>query len=239
MVKEVIRDTGWYEGNSVRAGQRITALPTSRDRLSAAWSANSRRNTFFSGVAAMPPRRFPGPSEGATTGERSEAAKCIRPSKFASISGGIPSKFDPMTRVFAALTIAVVLAVPAFSRDSYSGVGGHRSGGVGVRSHAAPHSSGVHVRSTPRVVHTGPSRLPRRTYCATCARDRRGNIQRSRSARRQFERSHPCPSTGRRSGPCPGYVIDHVRSLKRGGADAASNMQWQTVAGAKAKDRFE
>jgi hypothetical protein len=30
-----------------------------------------------------------------------------------------------------------------------------------------------------------------------------------------------------------------VTALKRGGADATSNMQWQTVAGAKAKDRSE
>jgi hypothetical protein len=37
-------------------------------------------------------------------------------------------------------------------------------------------------------------------------------------------------------GACPGYVIDHVIALKRGGADAPSNMQWQTVRAAKAKD---
>jgi hypothetical protein len=34
-------------------------------------------------------------------------------------------------------------------------------------------------------------------------------------------------------------VIDHVQPLKRGGADTASNMQWQTTAEAKAKDRLE
>ena len=42
------------------------------------------------------------------------------------------------------------------------------------------------------------------------------------------------PSTGRTSGACPGYVIDHVVPLKRGGADAPSNMQWQTEAAATA-----
>jgi hypothetical protein len=36
-----------------------------------------------------------------------------------------------------------------------------------------------------------------------------------------------------------GYVIDHVIALKRGGADTAENMQWQTVEEAKAKDRWE
>jgi hypothetical protein len=34
-------------------------------------------------------------------------------------------------------------------------------------------------------------------------------------------------------------VIDHVVPLKRGGPDAPSNMQWQTKAEAKAKDRVE
>ena len=37
----------------------------------------------------------------------------------------------------------------------------------------------------------------------------------------------------------PGYVIDHIDPLKRGGADIPSNMQWQTVEAAKAKDRVE
>jgi hypothetical protein len=34
-------------------------------------------------------------------------------------------------------------------------------------------------------------------------------------------------------------VIDHVMPLKRGGADAPSNMQWQTIQAAKAKDKIE
>jgi len=63
--------------------------------------------------------------------------------------------------------------------------------------------------------------------------------KRSRSARESFKRSHPCPSTGKKSGACPGYTIDHIKPLKRGGADAPLNMQWQTKAGAKAKDRWE
>ncbi len=52
-------------------------------------------------------------------------------------------------------------------------------------------------------------------------------------------RSHPCPATGKTSGPCPGYVVDHVAPLKRGGLDDPSNMQWQTIEQAKAKDRIE
>jgi hypothetical protein len=50
---------------------------------------------------------------------------------------------------------------------------------------------------------------------------------------------HPCPATGQPNGACPGFVIDHVRSLHRGGADAPENMQWQTVEAAKAKDKME
>jgi hypothetical protein len=34
-------------------------------------------------------------------------------------------------------------------------------------------------------------------------------------------------------------VVDHIKALKRGGADDPSNMQWQTKAEAKAKDRIE
>jgi hypothetical protein len=52
-------------------------------------------------------------------------------------------------------------------------------------------------------------------------------------------RSHPCPSTGKSRGACPGYVVDHVVALKRGGADNPSNMQWQTIQDAKAKDKVE
>jgi hypothetical protein len=70
-------------------------------------------------------------------------------------------------------------------------------------------------------------------------RDSHGKIERSAKAKDDFKKSHPCPSTGKTSGSCPGYVIDHVVPLKRGGADAPSNMQWQTTAEAKGKDKWE
>ena len=54
-----------------------------------------------------------------------------------------------------------------------------------------------------------------------------------------FKRANPCPSTGERRGSCPGWVIDHVEPIACGGADAVANMQWQTVADAKAKDKWE
>lgn len=70
-------------------------------------------------------------------------------------------------------------------------------------------------------------------------RDESGRIKRSAAAKSDFKSMNPCPSTGATSGACPGYVIDHVTPLKRGGADAPSNMQWQTTAEAKAKDKWE
>lgn len=70
-------------------------------------------------------------------------------------------------------------------------------------------------------------------------RDSHGKIKRSKSAKSAFERQSPCPSTGKTSGRCPGYVVDHINPLECGGADAPSNMQWQTVADGKAKDKTE
>ena len=50
---------------------------------------------------------------------------------------------------------------------------------------------------------------------------------------------NPCPATGARKGPCKGWVIDHVKPLACGGADHPDNMQGQTVAEGKAKDKWE
>src|SRR3954467_119069 len=57
--------------------------------------------------------------------------------------------------------------------------------------------------------------------------------------RAAFMKQHPCPATGKARGACPGYVIDHIKPLYAGGADHPRNMQWQTVADAKVKDREE
>jgi hypothetical protein len=70
-------------------------------------------------------------------------------------------------------------------------------------------------------------------------RDSHGKIKRSGAAKDAFKRDNPCPSTGKSSGSCPGYVIDHVNPLECGGADAPSNMRWQTVVNGKAKDKTE
>ena len=62
---------------------------------------------------------------------------------------------------------------------------------------------------------------------------------RSQKAKNIFKYEHPCPATGRSKGACQGYIIDHIKPLACGGVDAASNMQWQTKAEAKAKDKWE
>ena len=62
---------------------------------------------------------------------------------------------------------------------------------------------------------------------------------RSSAAVAEFKRQHPCPATGKPRGACPGYVVDHIVPLCANGADAPTNMQWQTVDEAKAKDREE
>jgi hypothetical protein len=74
------------------------------------------------------------------------------------------------------------------------------------------------------------------TFVPVCAA---AEIQRSLKAEVQFRLAHPCPSTGQTYGTCVGYVIDRVVPLVCGGAEDPSNMQWQTIAEAKAKDKWE
>jgi len=65
--------------------------------------------------------------------------------------------------------------------------------------------------------------------------------ERSYKAKAEFVRTHPCPGTGsnKLQYGCRGWIIDHVIPLACGGADAAFNMQWQTMKDAKAKDKWE
>jgi hypothetical protein len=80
-------------------------------------------------------------------------------------------------------------------------------------------AEGRRVQATER--HATKSQRPRRL------------VRRSASARRAFMRMKGYPH-GR-----PGYVIDHIVPLACGGPATPANMQWQTVAEAKAKDRVE
>ncbi len=61
----------------------------------------------------------------------------------------------------------------------------------------------------------------------------------SKTQYNRFRAIHPCPATGLVKGACPGYVVDHVIALCKDGPDHPINMQWQTRADAKAKDKWE
>ena len=92
------------------------------------------------------------------------------------------------------------------------------------------------------LVLTSPSVFARghsSNYCYSCQHTPSGKIKRSPEARKEFKKANPCPSTGKSSGTCPGYVIDHIKALKHGGADTPYNMQWQTKEEAKEKDNWE
>jgi hypothetical protein len=87
--------------------------------------------------------------------------------------------------------------------------------------------------STPRTPSASSSTTAHPRGCQTCPRDADRRILRDPVARAQFMRQTGYPH-GR-----PGYVVDHIVPLECGGADSPSNMQWQTVAEAKAKDKTE
>lgn len=78
------------------------------------------------------------------------------------------------------------------------------------------------------------SRVRRSTAkCSVCKRTSKGKIVRSRAVVQAFKRQ-----TGYTKGR-KGYVVDHVKPLCAGGLDVLSNLQWQTKAEAKIKDRVE
>jgi 5-methylcytosine-specific restriction endonuclease McrA len=134
-----------------------------------------------------------------------------------------------MRRFLVALLLAAIAISPAVSRTSSSG----RSIARGEpRFHRGQARS--KVRNNPTTYSRSTS-----TRCTTCERDANGRIKGNPAARRTIQLSHPCPATGRTTGACPGYVVDHIVPLNRGGKDEPSNMQWQTAAEAKAKDRIE
>jgi hypothetical protein len=64
-------------------------------------------------------------------------------------------------------------------------------------------------------------------------------LDRSFRAEVMFRLANPCPATGLTNGECKGYVIDRVIPAVCGGSEEPANMQWQTLAEAKAKDRWE
>jgi hypothetical protein len=115
-----------------------------------------------------------------------------------------------------------------------------RKNGTRVRSYDRSSSgagnSASRARTNSRASYTSrrSSGGTRRGEIASLAvRGSNGRIQRSQEAKDEFMRQ-----TGFSHGR-PGYVVDHIVALACGGADSPSNMQWQTAAEAKAKDKTE
>ena len=130
------------------------------------------------------------------------------------------------------LVIGLILALGLF--PGYGIARSSHYSSSGSRSHSSGHySSSKHSSNYSGSHHGG------RKKAEGVTRDSHGRIARSERARDNFKKANPCPSTGKTSGACPGYTVDHIKPLKRGGADDPSNMQWQTKEDAKAKDKWE
>jgi hypothetical protein len=136
----------------------------------------------------------------------------------------------------ATAVLVLALAAPADAR----GRGSTSRAGTRKATSSVPRKAAAKPKAAaePKAARTKAAQS-NRPKCSACTRDAKGRIARSATATRDYRKSHPCPATGKTSGACPGYVIDHVVPLKRGGADAPGNMQWQTAAAAKAKDKVE
>jgi hypothetical protein len=138
------------------------------------------------------------------------------------------------------LALLVVLSFSALTSD-LEAAKGSKGSGHSTKSAApkAPHvkttTAKTHERSAPKVSKPAKIKAQKRprTSAVAVAHDDKGGIKRSEAARHAFEVKTGYPH-GR-----PGYVIDHIKPLACGGADEPSNMQWQTIEAAKAKDRVE
>ena len=101
------------------------------------------------------------------------------------------------------------------------------------KSAKTAHAKETHPKKASKPPRVGAASSHRGDRCITCDRDKHGRIVRSEDAKKAFEKGTGFPH-GRK-----GYVIDHIVPLACGGADLPSNMQWQTIAEATAKDKVE
>jgi hypothetical protein len=148
---------------------------------------------------------------------------------------------------FASLLVTAISAIALSCvaiPDHASAKGKGHSSGTGAGHSNARHSPRSSTPSstrstTSRALGGNHSPRPGSKAAPGIKRDSHGRIKRSASAKSDFKKQHPCPATGKAAGSCPGYVVDHIKPLKRGGADRPSNMQWQTKEAARQKDKTE
>ena len=119
------------------------------------------------------------------------------------------------------LSLCAVLALMAAPLDAAG------RGKAGSHPRASNHSKAT---GHPKAKSATSSRASK---SAVVGRTAKGKLKRTAEAKAEFRRQSGYPH-GR-----PGYVIDHIVPLACGGADAPSNMQWQTLAAGKAKDHVE
>jgi hypothetical protein len=128
------------------------------------------------------------------------------------------------------LIILLSLLSPAFAqRSSHSS--SKDSANKTVHVHSYTKKNGTVVKSYKR--RPAGSKPADAGSTPTTLRDSNGKIKRRAAAKEAFERQTGYPH-GR-----PGYVVDHIKPLACGGADDPSNMQWQSIADAKEKDKVE
>lgn len=143
--------------------------------------------------------------------------------------------FVPSILLLASSAFAGPPSHSSGSASSHSSRTASSSETVHVRSYTRKDGTVVHGynRNAPRTSGTTTTTVPAMTTAAPSERDSRGRIKRSAAAKDAFERETGY-SHGRK-----GYVVDHIVPLACGGTDAPSNMQWQTEADAKGKDKTE
>ena len=122
----------------------------------------------------------------------------------------------------AILGLGFLLSSPLAAQRHRTRSGSHRSAptcskGIPCGNTCIPAGRTCHVGEAP----------------STGVADGHGRTERSQSAKESFMRE-----TGHPDG-WAGHVVDHIMPLACGGADDPSNMQWQTVEEAKAKDKVE
>ncbi len=103
-------------------------------------------------------------------------------------------------------------------------------GALSFFTFAAPSAAHGHARSHACRLTLGDRRY---YWPREYRRHRMPRRHRSLEAKREFWAMSGYPH-GR-----PGFIVDHIVPLACGGADAPSNMQWQTIAAAKTKDKTE